>query len=194
MASPLTQSADEVLELGATHAALIDAASIEYSAEFRLLCEQNKCGSYGTNWMCPPAVGPFEELRAQATGYTKGLLFQTVHPLSSSFDWQGVKKAFKKHDEVLRRIMRHLEERYGASAMLPLGAGPCTTCEECAAVKKEPCRLPEKAVASCEAYGIDVAALVGKHNIPYHHGKNTISLVGCILFASREDEGTTRNG
>jgi predicted metal-binding protein len=187
MAISLKQLAHEALQSGAAHASVIDASSIKYAVEFRLLCEENKCGFYDRNWMCPPAVGPFEELKGQASRYKQCLLFQTVHPLSCSFDWQGVKKAFKKHDEVLRRIIRHLKERYGVDAMLPLGAGPCTSCEECAAVKQEPCCSPEKAVASCEAYGIDVEALVGQYNIPYHHGENTCSLVGCILFTMRAD-------
>jgi predicted metal-binding protein len=187
MSKSLTTLANEVLQLGATNASLIDTSLIEYSAEFRLLCEQNKCGYYGTNWMCPPAVGPFEDLKARASRYKQGLLFQTVHPLSHSLDWRGIKKAFRVHDDVLRRIMMHIGDSYGVNDMLPLGAGPCTSCEECSAVNEEPCRLPEKAVASCEAYGMDVAALVGKYGIPYHHGKNTVSFVGCILFAIEED-------
>jgi hypothetical protein len=37
---------DEVKELNVTNASLIEASVIQYSQEFRQLCEQNKCGHY----------------------------------------------------------------------------------------------------------------------------------------------------
>ncbi len=173
---------EEALRLGATHAVRIDARSIDYSQDFRRLCEENKCGQYGTNWMCPPAVGTFEELQRKVKCYSDGLLFQTVHQLSNSLDWKGMKEAFRVHDAVLRRIIDHMSTCYDAKEILALGAGPCTTCDKCSAPDGEPCRFPNLAVASCESYGIDVARLVGHYGIPYHHGKNTVSYVGCILF------------
>ena len=173
---------EEVKKLQADHAAIIDASVIEYSSEFRHYCEQNRCGQYGTNWMCPPLVGSFDELRKKAARYEKCLVFQTVHPISHSLDWKGMKKAFSVHDDVLRRIVGHMSARYGAEELLFLGAGPCTTCGKCAAVDGEVCRYPDRAVASLEAYGIDVGQLTKSCSIPYHNGKNTVSYVGCVLF------------
>ena len=178
----LKRLVEEAKNLRATHAAIVDAAVIKYSPEFRRYCEQNKCGQYGTNFMCPPLVGSFDELRKQAVQYEKCLVFQTVHPISHSLDWKGMKKAFSVHDDVLRRIIGHIVDEYGIGDSLSLGAGPCTTCSRCAAVDGEPCRFPDRAVASLEAYGIDVGELVKSCAIPYYNGKNTVSYVGCILF------------
>jgi predicted metal-binding protein len=172
----------EVKKLRATHAAIIEPSLIRYSPEFRLYCEQNKCGHYGTNWMCPPLVGPFDKLRKKAARYEKCLVFQTVHPIAHSLDWKGMKKAFSVHDEILRRIVNYVTDRCAIEDLLYLGAGPCTTCSKCTAGGGETCRFTDKAVASLEAYGIDVGELVKSCAIPYYNGKNTVSYVGCVLF------------
>ena len=176
------QLIDEILELNAAHAAIVDASVIKFSPEFRRLCEQNKCGCYGRNWMCPPAVGTFDNLKAKAGKYKKCLVFQTVHKITHSLDWTGMRNAFAVHDEVLRRITGHFAGKYGIKDLLYLGAGPCTYCTKCAAIAGEECHFPDKAVASLESYGIDVGELVKTCSIPYYNGKNTVSYVGCIVF------------
>jgi predicted metal-binding protein len=181
----LNRLIEEVKKLKATHAAIIDASAIRYSSEFRLYCEQNKCGQYGTNWMCPPLVGPFDELRDRGAQYGKCLVFQTVHAVSHPLDWKGMKRAFVVHDDVLRRIVEHINAEYGLDDLLYMGAGPCTTCSRCTAAEGQACRFPNKAVASLEAYGIDVGELVKTCAIPYYNGKNTVSYVGCVLFTAQ---------
>jgi predicted metal-binding protein len=171
---------DEVLQFGVARAAIIDPSGIAYSSEFRNLCAQNKCGHYSKNWMCPPAVGPYEELKAKASRYQEGLVFQTVHQLSHSRDRKGLREAFKTHDEALLRIIVHLKD--GVKEMLPLGAGPCTVCEKCASLDEEECRFPDHAVASLESHGIDVGALVKMCDMPYNSGKNTVTFVGAVFF------------
>ena len=44
-------------EKGAFKAAVIPTSEVSVDASFRTLCEQNVCGSYGKNWMCPPDAG-----------------------------------------------------------------------------------------------------------------------------------------
>ena len=46
----------------------------------------------------------------------------------------------------------------------------------------EPCRNPDWAVSSVEAYGMNVAALMKTAGMPYNHGKRAIGFVGLILF------------
>lgn len=174
---------NEILLLDVDRAAVIDPAGIRYSSEFRSLCEQDKCGHYGKNWMCPPTVGPYEELKAKASRYREGLVFQTVHQLSHSRDRKGLREAFKNHDKALQGIVAHLRDRYGIKDMLPLGAGPCTYCEKCASLDGENCRFPDHAVASLESHGIDVGALVKTCDMPYNSGKETVTFVGAVFFA-----------
>ena len=176
---------DEVLQFNVARAAIIDPAGIQYSSEFRRLCEENKCGHYGKNWMCPPAVGPYEDLKAKARQYKEGLVFQTVHQLSRSGDRKGIREAFRAHDEALKKIIGHLQDRYGLEGILPLGAGPCTYCLKCTSLDGEKCRFPDQAIASLESHGIDVGALVKMCGLPYTNGKNTVTFVGSVFFIFR---------
>ena len=173
---------DDILKFNVTGAAMIDATKIRYSAEFRRLCEQNKCGHYGKNWMCPPAVGSYEDLTAKASRYTWCLVFQTVHQLSHSRYRKALREAFKGHDESLNKIIKHLRDRYSIEEILPLGAGPCTYCEECASRDGETCRFPDRAVASLESHGIDVGALMNLCGMPYKFEQHTTTLVGAVFF------------
>jgi len=186
MKNPLDSLIDEVLRFDVARAAMIDPSGIDYSSDFRRLCEENKCGHYGTNWMCPPLVGPYDACKARAGRYQIGLVFQTVHPMPNSRDWKGIRNSFNAHDRALKKVMKHLKEVYGVEDILALGAGPCTYCEKCASVEGEKCPFPDEAVPSLESHGIDVGALVHSCDIPYHNEKGTISLVGCVFFKPKE--------
>ncbi|SCM79023.1 putative metal-binding protein [uncultured Sporomusa sp.] len=166
----------------ADHAAIAAVSAIKFVEEFRQACEQNVCRKYNTNWVCPPAVGAFAELKARACRYAHGLLFQTVHQMKSSFDWQGMMAAKKNHDKVFRDILAAVRNKHNLRDILPLNAGACEFCAKCSYLNNEPCRFPEEAFASVEAYGIDVIQLEKACGIPYYNGKNTVSYVGLILF------------
>ncbi len=73
------------LECGASKAAVIPRDAIVLSAEFRGMCEANRCGVYGKCYMCPPDVGPIEELMRKIRGYDKGLLYQLIATREDSF-------------------------------------------------------------------------------------------------------------
>ena len=179
---------EEIIHFNVARAAIINPSGLQYSSEFRRLCEENKCGHYGKNWMCPPAVGPYEELKTKAGQYKEGIVFQTVHPLSRSHDRKGIHEAFMAHDEALKKIIGYLQDRYGIKEMLPLGAGPCMYCEKCTLLDSEKCRFPDQAIASLESHGIDVGALVKMCGMPYSSGENTVTFVGAVFFI--EEKGT----
>lgn len=172
----------DALSAKADYAAIAEVSKIKFVEEFRKACEQNVCRKYNTNWVCPPAVGSFAELKAQACQYAHGLLFQTVHQMKSSFDWQGMMAAKKIHDKVFRDILDVVKNKHNLRDILPLNAGACEFCPKCSYLDNEPCRFPQEAFASVEAYGIDVIHLEKTCGIPYYNGKNTVSYVGLILF------------
>ncbi|MGD0152685.1 MAG: DUF2284 domain-containing protein [Thermacetogeniaceae bacterium] len=172
----------DALESGATHAAMVDTSKITFHEEFRQACEKNVCRKYNTNWMGPPAIGPISELMERARKYRQGLLFQTVHQLARTFDYQGMLEGGRIHERVFRTLLEKIRAKYTFSEMLPLNAGCCSICERCAYLDQEPCRHPDLAVSSVEAYGIDVMALEKNAGIPYYNGKDTVSYVGLILF------------
>jgi predicted metal-binding protein len=185
MKTPFQNLVDEVKALNVKNASMVDASVIQYSKEFRQLCAQNKCGYYGKNWMCPPAVGTFDDLKEKASRYKWGLIFQTVHKLSKRFDFEGMNEAARIHEKIARKVQNLILDRAGTKEVLPLGAGPCKFCATCTYLDGEACRFPDKAMASVESYGIDVAALLKACGMPYHNGKETVSYVGCILFSNR---------
>nr|WP_242831405.1 MULTISPECIES: DUF2284 domain-containing protein [Desulfitobacterium] len=168
--------------LGAAHAALIAVDSIKFNHDFRKQCEQNTCGSYDKNWMCPPNMPSIDELRDKVLPYDRGLLFQTVYQLKNSFDWRGVQQAVVEHTQVFRKVLAELRSMKNFLNLLPLNVGPCTYCGRCSFLDGEECRFPEEAIPSVEAYGIDVMALEKSCGMPYYNGKDTVSCVSLILF------------
>lgn len=182
METDLKDLVKEALELKVTHASIIEVAKISFNEDFRKQCEQNSCGSYNKNWMCPPAVGPIGDLNNQALNFKQGLLFQTVHQLEDSFDWEGMQEGQANHEKVLRKLLEHVENKDSCTQILPLSVGPCMYCAKCACLLGKKCYFPDKAVSSIEAYGIDAMALLKDYGIPYSNGKNTVSYVGLVLF------------
>jgi len=172
---------------GAVHAAIVKLDDIRFDEAFRMQCEQNMCGSYNKNWMCPPNLPPLAELRDKVAQYSHGLLFQTVYQLKSSFDWRGMQQATIEHTKVFRKVLAELKStgmknNGDFTDLLPLNVGPCTYCGRCSFLDDEECRFPQEAVASVESYGIDVMALEKSCGMPYYNGKNTVSCVSLILF------------
>lgn len=172
----------QALELGVTNAAVVDVNNIEFSQEFRELCEKNTCRQYNMNWMCPPAVGPLEVLEKRVRQYKQGVLLQTVQKLRSCFDYPGMVEGEEKHTKIVRKLVDKLKAEYKDIDFLPLNVGPCTFCPKCTYPEGKPCRFPDKAMASVEAYGINVMSLTRKSDIPYYNGENTVSYVALILF------------
>ena len=169
------------LEHGATRAAVVNVTDVQFSDTFRELCKKNSCGNFSKNWMCPPAVGEYEELKNQVLRFEKGLVIQTVYQMEDSFDYEGMIKAKTIHEQVFRSIWDHIRKEKLVDPHLALNAGICTYCGKCTYPDEE-CRFPEEALSSIEAYGIDVTALVTACGIPYNNGQASVSYVGAFFF------------
>ena len=170
------------LESGAAQAAILETSDIQFHEDFRKACEKNFCRRYDTSWMGPPAIGPIRELMKKAARYRQGMLFQTVHAVASNFDMKGMLAAAKIHEKVFRKLLDQIRKRFPEEEILPLDAGCCSLCEKCGYLTQEPCRHPDLAVSSVEAYGINVIALQKTANLPHYKGKETVIYVGLILF------------
>ena len=170
-------------ELGADASAVISTEDIEFVADFRKACEMNTCGQYGLNWMCPPAVGSPDELQEKVMELPRGVVIQTVSQLQDSFDFEGMQRAEEEHEKTFRNILDQIQSNVSYKALLPLNVGACKFCGECTCKAGEPCRFPDKAVASLEAHCIDVNCLLSKYSIPYNNGPDTVSYVSLFLLA-----------
>jgi predicted metal-binding protein len=170
------------LSHGATRAGIVNVSDVQFSESFRDMCVMNSCGKFGTNWMCPPAVGEFKEMRDQVLKFSKGLVVQTVYQMEDSFDFEGMMKASEIHEKVFRDVWDHIRKEKILEPHLALNAGICKFCEHCTYPDRD-CLYPDEALASVEAYGIDVNALVTACGIPYNNGVASVSYVGAIFYS-----------
>ncbi len=168
--------------LGVVHYGVVPVAEIVFNEAFREACASNQCGKYGTNWACPPGVGETAELIARAQRFRQGLVIQTVWPLEDKFDFDGMMAGGAKHNALFRAVVERVTPLLPVGGTLALSAGACTLCDACTYPSNRPCRQPDKAMASLEAYAIDVAALIARAGLSYTNGPDTVSYVGLILY------------
>lgn len=165
-------------ELGFDAAAPLDPAALTTREDVRDMCAEDKCGAYGRNWTCPPACGDLSACLEKMHGYRRGMVLQTVGQMTRTIDTKGYAAALEKHR---RQFIDLAEEiRREQPDALCLGAGACTVCGKCA--WPEPCRFPEKALSSMEAYGLFVTQVCRDCGVPYHHGPKTVTYTACVLF------------
>lgn len=102
------------------------------------------------------------------------LVYQTVTALEDSYDIEGMLAA----GEAMNRLTLRLRERLDqlrperGCTWAPAGAGcaPAVPSWE-----GRPCPFPDRALASLEAYGMDVTALAALTGMPYINGPNTVT-------------------
>lgn len=157
----------------------IPVDAIELKEEVRKLCEQNTCGNYNKNWTCPPAIGPIQDSIEKFKKYAKFIVVYEVYQLADSFDWRGMTAGGKDFRDRLLKMKHQMDEH---EDFLVLGAGGCHLCEKCTYPEGKPCRNPEDAIISCEAYGMDVMSLMKKNDLKYNNGPNTMTLIAGVLY------------
>ena len=167
------------LENGFTAAAPLPIDALELKEEVRKMCEVNTCGRYNKSWSCPPGCGDLDTLRKRFLSYKKGILVQTTGQLEDSFDIEGIQALSQRHKENFERLTSLLKARF--QKLLPMGTGSCTRCKTCT-YPDAPCRFPDEAFSSMEAYGLVVSEVCQKCNLPYYYGKDTLTYVACYLF------------
>ena len=170
------------LSLGAYKASVMETKDIVLDRAFRDMCASNACGVYGKCWMCPPDVGDIEVLMQEVGQYDYALVYQTVTELEDSYDFEGMIEAKKKSYPLAQGLRKTFDDPKFAK-VLHLGAGGCGVCKVCAKRTNEPCRFPEEAMPSLEAYGINVSALAKSAGMKYINGQDTVTYFGAVLFS-----------
>ena len=168
--------------LGISAAAVFPSDEIRFDNIFRKMCEDNLCGSYGKNYKCPPFTGEPEDLKAEVLSYDTAVLIQTIHNIEDSFDFEGMSEGGAIHADNTKKAEAYIKENLDFKQILTLGAGGCRICGKCGAVDNTPCRFPDKAAASVEAYCIDVSHMTNSHGLNYINGVNTVSYVAAFLL------------
>lgn len=163
---------------GFTEAAPLDIGTLKPMPMVRDACTTDKCQAYGKNWTCPPHCGTLEECDARMKSYTSGILLQTVGKLEKQIDSNGYARIGMEHNQAFYRFADAIREEYPNA--LCLGAGGCRICDRCAC--PNPCRFPDKAMSSMEAYGLFVTQVCRDNGVPYYYGAKTIAYSACVLF------------
>lgn len=167
------------LDFGFSGAAALDAATLALRPEVRDMCSADKCRLYGRSWMCPPGCGSLEENAVRLQGYTVGLLVQTVGQLEDDFDYEGMQEAGALQKQRFALFARELKQAY--PGLLALSSGGCELCGKCT-YPDAPCRHPEQAMPSMEAFGLVVSDVCRANELPYYYGPGTIAYTGCYLL------------
>lgn len=170
-----------VIKKGAHNSSIIKVSDIYFDPALRKACEQNYCGNFGKNWTCPPLCGDVNVLIKRAKQYSHAILFQSIYSLEDSYDFEGMVDAQKKHNFIVKEVLIAAKEMLGDN-LLVLGAAGCSECEVCAKKTEEPCRHPDLAITSLEAYGIYVSEIAKQGGLKYINGKNTVTYFGMLLF------------
>ena len=147
----------------------------------RAYCEENKCGSYGKNYTCPPNAGSLDEIRERLKNYNRGYIFQYSRQIDLK---KNLKKVIKSKDD-FHKIILKIEDymkKTGMEDVWGLIGGNCGLCETCAIQKDKPCRHPDKSRMSLEAIGIDVVGLLDKLGLDSKFHQDRITWTGCILY------------
>lgn len=63
-------------QLGFSAAAVMDTKNLVFKPEYRVFCEENRCGNYDRNPACPPESGSVEEMKEKALSSTKHLSYR----------------------------------------------------------------------------------------------------------------------
>lgn len=163
-------------------AKLISVSEIPFDPEVRKLCEQNSCGKFGTCWTCPPAIGDLEELRRRATDFHHFFIFYKVYALEDSFDWEGMMDGARDFQKRILKLKKQIQATNSDFDYLVLGAGACMICETCSYPQKEPCRFPDRAIFSVEAFGIDAMKMMQTNGLQYNNGPNTVTYIGGLFL------------
>lgn len=170
------------LDAGASKAEEISVEKLVFSPELRVLCESNACGRYSCNYTCPPFVGDVNELVAKVKSFSNAVVWQNIYELEDSFDFEGMMYAQSKHNSMTREIARLVYDGFGRGNALVLAAGGCSLCAECAIKTDEPCRFPDDALPSLEAYGINVTEIGKASGLKYINGKDTVTYFSGVFW------------
>jgi uncharacterized 2Fe-2S/4Fe-4S cluster protein (DUF4445 family) len=168
----------KAIALGFSQAVAMDTAKLIARQDVRDMCAADKCRAYGKNWTCPPHCGTLDACENRMRRFSRGILLQTVGITQKTIDTKAYRETEQRHLQQFYALAEAIRNIHPDA--LALGSGGCRICQSCA--YPEPCRFPEKACASMEAYGLFVTEVCRDHELAYHHGEKTVTYTACILF------------
>jgi predicted metal-binding protein len=166
----LERYVQKALEMGATHAAVVEASDIPVDERVTLKCRIPRCFGYGAGAHCPPNTLPPAELRELLKKYHWAVLFALdVAPTVIVRDRATIKERVAAYQKIYKLVSEVESMAFydGHYLAFGFGAGSCrhTFCgeqENCQAMEGKRCRFSLISRPSMEAVGIDVYQLVAR--------------------------------
>ena len=165
-------------ECGFDHVNMLNVGALVFQAEVRDMCAADKCRSYGRCWTCPPHCGTLEEITEKARKYSRGVLVQCTGQMEDDYDFETIMDTEKAQKKCFMELVKTLRQQY--PNCLPMSAGACSICPTCTC-PDQPCRCPELAIPSMEAYGLWVSKVCEDSGAKYFYGPQTITFTSCVL-------------
>ena len=165
--------------LGFANALSIKAELVQCEESIRALCAPEKCGNYGSTWICPPGCGSIESCRAIVAGYKNAILVQS---LSENVDYSNSEEMLnitKAHNELAAELFSKIRKEQGSAYLLTTGG--CGLCEKCT-FPDETCRIPDKNRGSLSAFGINVTKLSEAAGMEFSFTPGVMRMVACVLY------------
>lgn len=166
-------------ECGFEHVGPLNVAALEFNPAVRDMCAAGRCNMYGKCWTCPPGCGTLEEISVRAAAYRRGILLQSTGQMEDDFDVETMMDTEKLQKERFKVFVDKVREKY--PGCLPMSSGACTVCPICT-YPDAPCRFPQLAVPSMEAYGLVVSQVCEGSGQAYYYGPKTITYTACVLI------------
>ena len=91
----------DALDMGFTHAGLVDVTTLEAREEVRDMCAVDKCHGYDRNWSCPPGCGTIPECNERMHSYDWGIITQVTLDMEDAMDMEAWGEAGKQLHECL---------------------------------------------------------------------------------------------
>lgn len=166
-------------EAGYTLIGELNINALNFLPEVRDMCSADKCRNYGHCWTCPPYCGTLSESAEKASHFDSGIIVQTSGTMDDDFDYETITETERLHKSRFNSFVDMVRET--ENDILPMAAGGCRICEKCTC-PDEPCRFPQKAMVSMEAYGLLVCDTCRQSGMKYSYGPHTVTFTSCILY------------
>lgn len=160
-------------------AALTTPNQVLQKEEYRVYCEENRCGKYNANYSCPPDCGTVEELKAKVLAEDTILVVQTIKENVDKSDKEQIIRTRAAHNASIIRLMSHFR-KLGYDGFCA-GYGGCSLCTPCKRIENLPCAFPDLKISCMSAYCVDVADLAGKCGLEFSWEPEKLFLFG--MFA-----------
>lgn len=142
------------------------------------LCRENTCGSWGTNWGCPP--GWDRKLDSLLGEYDTAVLLEKTFACAPT-DAEGTRAAGEESHRTVREAACAL--RREGFACMGFSDGGCRYCGVCS--YPEPCRFPDMLVPSISAIGLDLGRYLEGLGRRLEFRDDRVTLYGLLLVRAR---------